>query len=393
MARSSDTVTFNPERYRKTVDDMRARREEVHERGRRIYEETGELDRLVNIMGSRRLSHNSFERREDGLFVLTNGIALPVVAASDGTGSMAENLKRTFAAMGVLDTLLKPIRTGFGYNTQIATGVAQDVIDRHPVAQMSQFETDERIAEQIRLLIPDGGGGDEIEDYQYLLGYAAWATDLDAVNFYGLKGYFFLMADQVCREEVRAADFQRLTGLTLPGQSMTTASICRELAKRFHTFYLQVGSYNANSRRDEITAWWEKRLGRDRVVVVPDPDFLAELETALIYVTETEQPTKEQVVKLLVEGTKNNKALDRHQAEKVWGWITDAGVPFGAQAKLRAKVGCELPKPGDTFAHFRHAWPTGHPKAGENVTPSDDSTPPALPPAHTGRKPIDWKEF
>jgi len=391
MARSSDTVTYNPEVHKETVKRMEARREEVHARGRRVYEETGKLDPLVDVMKAFRVARNSMVKSKDG-YVLKNGIALPILSASDGTGSMADNLKRTFFAMNALETLLDPVRA-MGYNTQLASAVAQDVQDRHPVAQESQYETDNRREEQIRLLVPDADGGDPTEDYQFLMAYVMLANQTDLSDFYGLKGYFFLMADQICRERLTREDFLERTGHTLQSATMTTKVIAQALQEKWHFYYLQVGSGGEGGRRNDITRWWEERSMKSRILIVPDPDYLAEAEAALIYVSENLQPKREDFVKFLVEGTKSNKRRTAKEAEMVWEWLIESGIPFGAQAKLRTVLGCELPKPGDVFEHFRHAWPKDHPKASTNAIPTDD----AKAPSTTGRKPkpgtIDWAKL
>lgn len=399
MARASDTVTFNPELHKKTVETMRSRREEVHATGKKVYEETGRLDKLVDITAGVRVSRNSMTKDAEK-FVLSNGIALPIWSPSDGTGSMGENLAKTLYAMDAIETLLDPIRA-LGYNTQLASGVAQDVCDSHPVGQMSQFETDNRRVDEIKLLVPDSGGGDETEDYQILLAYAM-LTETDIYNFYGLKGYAFLMADQICREsldtisddhtEGNVSVLNHVKGL-LKGRaglqrSATTKAINQELLRKWHYFYLQVGHGGPG-----IADWWKKRGMENRVVQVPDADYLAEVQAALIFVTEMEQANKDSVVRFLVEGTKSNKRVSKRDAEQVWGWISGAGIPFGAQFKLRA--GKQLPKPGDIFAHWRHAWPEGHPKASENVTPTGEDEP---SPKSGGKKAkstggLDWSKF
>lgn len=390
MARYEDTRTFDTRRFESDRSAMRARREEVHYTGRKVYEETGALDPNVNVYGATRVSHNSLAP-QDGYYILTNGIALPVVSAFDGTGSMGGNIEICFNALNALDGLLTPLRSRFGYNIQVSSGVAQDRLDSHPVAQMSQWETDNRIADQIRLLVPDKDGGDATEDYQLFLAFVNERTDIDIFNYYGLKGYMFLMADQICREGTSKAEIEKHLGYQTTMQSLTTKALCQAVARRFHLFYLQVGSGDGG-RRNGITEWWEDKLGYGRIVIVPDPNLLAEVQVALIYATEAEKPTREEAVRLLVEGTKGNSNLSTAQANRVWDWIVEAKIPLGAQAKLRA--GKDLPKPGDKFTHFRHAWPIGHPRAGENVTPKDgDPSTPLLPAAGGSDTAFDWGKF
>lgn len=384
----NDTATFNTRAHAETVESMRLRREGVHDKGARIYAETGELDPNVNIFGKFRLSHNSFTPADGGQALLKNGIALPTFSGFDGTGSMGENAGKAFNAIPVIDTMLNPLRTR--YHIQIASGVWQDVVDRHPVIQMSQFESDNRIAEQIRSLVPDHNGGDPTEDYDLGLAYLLLATDTDIFNFYGLKGYSFIVADQIGRGNVTPTGVKRYLGHTLQSTT-TTRDLCRQLLRKWHLFYIQVAS-EGYVPHSETTSWWTDKLGSGRVVIVPNPDLLAEVQAGLMYVTETQAPTMDGFVRFItIEGA--NKRLDSGDAKEIWSWLQTAKMHFGAQAKLPGYS--DIPMPGNLFAHFRHAWPIGHSRAGENVTPEGN---PELPPS-SGKKPgksgagLDWSRF
>jgi hypothetical protein len=386
MARVTDVATFNSKAFEETVSTMRARREAVHDKGETIYRTTGRLDPNVDVKGKQRVSRNSMvPGTEAGTFVLPNGIALPILSQFDGTGSMAENVEKAFEAIPVLDTMLSGIRTR--YNTQIASAVVQDVGDGHPVFQMSQFESDNRIAEQMRLLVPDRSGGDAPEDYDLGLAYLLLATRMDIFDFYGLRGYTFIVGDQIGRGQVRPGAVKDHLGHTLQS-SMETRDICRQLLQKWHLFYIQVGS-GGGATHNSATTWWQDKLGSNRVVLVPNPDLLAEVQAGLIYVTETEQPTPEGF-EAFITSNGENKRVSAREAREVWKWLTSAGVPFGLQAKLPGFNA--IPKPGDIFANYRHAWPIGHPKAGEQpvVSETDDAPTTILP---ATKKPIDWSKF
>ena len=152
----------------------------------------------------------------------------------------------------------------------------------------------------------------------------------------------------------------------------------------------------------ETAAFWKQNMGRDRVVVVTEPEFLAEVQAGLLYVTETAAPTLKGLVEFITAGG-GNKAVSDTDAQMIWKWIVDAGVPFGAQTMLPGYE--DIPMPGSVFAHYRHPWPIDHALAGENPELVDDgadltkptategdgksgSTTPATPP-----KPIDWSKL
>lgn len=382
--RPGDTATFDSRRFKSTVDDMRRRREEVHARGEEVFRRTGKLDPMVNVHGARRASRNAMVK--DGtVAVLTNGIKLPIVSATDGTGSMGENVAKAFHGMGRMDAMLGGLRVR--YQTDLSFAVMQDVDDHHPVYQMSQWESDNRAAEHIRLLLPDKDGGDATEDYDIGLWYLLNCTDVDIVR-YGLKGYIFVVGDQIGRGYVTDSKISTHLGHAMQGERISTGDMCQALLKQWHVFYVQVGS-GGGGYRNETTSWWHERLGQDRVVIVPEPDLLAEVQAGLLYVTETRNPTKDGLISFLKADGANKEVSDA-EANQVWQWITEARVPFGEQVKLPGYG--DIPMPGAKFAHYRHTWPIGHPRSGENVTPIDTDTPPAL----TDGKPktgIDWSKF
>lgn len=383
--RPGDTATFDSRRFDRTVEDMRRRREAVHARGEEVFRETGKLDPLVNVYGVRRVSRNAMVKEGDGA-VLAKGIKLPIILSTDGTGSMGENVAKAFYGMGRIDAMLSGLRDR--YQTDLSFAVMQDVGDHHPVFQMSQWESDNRAAEHIRLLVPDRAGGDETEDYDIGLWYVQYATEIDIVR-YGLKGYFFVVGDQIGRGYVTSEVIKRHLGHEMQRPRLTTKEICQSLLDHWHLFYVQVGS-GGGGYRNEITSWWHERLGQDRVVIVPEPDLLAEVQAGLLYVTETLAPTEGGLVDFLkADGA--NEIVSTADARNIWSWIKEAGVPFGAQAKLSGYG--DIPMPGAKFAHYRHTWPIGHPRFGENVTPTDTDVPPAITDGKRPTGKIDWSKF
>ena len=357
MARTSDTATFDAKAYRDSTERMRAKGERVHDAGEQVFRSTGKLDPNVDIVGKTRVSRNSMVR-QGTKYVLKNGIALPIMSGFDGTGSMGENVEKAYYAIPKIEGMLKPLRTS--YNTQVASAVWQDVQDHHPVVQMSQFESDERIAEQIRLLVPDKDGGDAIEDYDLGLAYLWLATQTDLYDFYGLKGYVFIVADMYGRGRVTKRGIKQYLGHDMQEDEVTTRKICQALLEKWHVYYFQVGGGGSETKR-----WWAEKLGAGRVIDVPDSDYLAQVQAGAIYVTETERPTQAGLSKFLLSEESN----DRRTAGNVWEWLQAAEQNFGAQTQLEGYA--DIPKPGDEFEHFRHAWPLKHARFAENVTPEE----------------------
>ena len=345
--RDGDTVVFNAEAHKKTVREMAERGESVHSEGERIYRQTGKLNQNVNIFGVKRMSRNAFVKNDDGTCLLLRGIKMPTISQTDGTGSFGENVAKAFFAM---EGLYARLNNFDKYQIDLSVSVVQDVSDRHPVVQMAEFESDNRAAEHVKMLIPDKDGGDAIEDYDLGLWYVDNCVETDIVN-YGLKGYYFLLLDNIGRGVVHTNGVENHLGHKMQGSSIKTEKICENLLTKWHLFCIQADG------SDNTTRWWQDKMGEGRVIVIDDSDLLAEVQAGLVYVTETINPTENGLYQFLLEGESNKKNTEK-EARKVWQWLQIAKQHFGAQANLPGYD--KIPKPGDIFANYRDVWPIGH---------------------------------
>lgn len=118
---------------------------------------------------------------------------IPVILALDVTGSMGSACVETANALGVIvGNLYKKIK-----DVEFCImGIGDLAYDQAPI-QMSQFESDVRIAESLdKLFMEHGGGGNSYESYT-----AAWymglkRTKLDCYDKQGRKGIIITMGDE-----------------------------------------------------------------------------------------------------------------------------------------------------------------------------------------------------
>jgi hypothetical protein len=371
MARASDVSKFSTTKYEETVREMKKKGEKVGDKGRQVYDKTGKLDQMVNVSGVNRLSRNAFSKNENGTYTLVNGIKVPIVFMVDGTGSMGENVEKAFYAMKEIYAMLGSIKR---YQLDLSFSVVQDVGDSHPVFQMSQFESDSRAADQVTMLIPDKDGGDAIEDYEFGLWYLDNAVETDIIR-YGLKGYFFLVADQIGRGTIYKDDVKQHLDHSMQANSISTKNICNSLIEKWNFFYINVGGSSST------TEWWSKKIGQERVIEIDDPDLLAEVQAALVYISENLEPTKDGLEEFLF-ASGGNKKVTKNDVNTIWGWLQTAESLFGAQAKAAGYN--NIPMPGDVFKDIRDVWPVGH-----TTEENSDSTP--TPP--TDVEPMNWSKL
>jgi hypothetical protein len=356
---------------------MKARGEDVHARAIHVVRSTGMLDPNVRVYKTEqgpvsRVSRNAFIKNPDNTCILACGIKLPIITATDGTGSMGENVAKAFESMKEIFGMLRGLQSR--YQIDLSQAVMQDIGDPHDVFQMSQFESDNRAAEHVRLLLPDKGGGDNTEDYDLGLGYLDLGVNTD-INQYGLKGYLLIIADADGRGSVSPEAMEEYFGFKIQGRR-NTKSICQSLLKKWHLYFIEVdGGCNC-------TSWWSEQLGGgDRIIQISNADLLAEVEAGLIYVTETLQPDRDGLEKFLLAGD-TNKRISSENVDRIWNYLQSIKAHFGEQARLPGYN--DIPKPGDVFAHYRDPWPINHPRARENPsaggspasTTADSSTPP-----------------
>jgi hypothetical protein len=228
----------------------------------------------------------------DGYFELLRGVAMLEETRLDTTGSMGDNVE---VAMRVLPKAYKLLATGKNpilarYDTQMITSMFGDVVDKY-VLLRSQAEMDDRIAEQMTLMVPEHAGGDSPEDPQYGIFGGAFLTQT-SINSYGLKYYDFTVTDAPGRMGIEKNVLHRVFGDSVfekvaengyqidPKNIPDTRETVAELAKRAHPFLFQVGASS------ETSNFWMRVYGKERIVSIPNVEFLSELKAVVIGLTE-----------------------------------------------------------------------------------------------------------
>src|SRR5512133_104480 len=120
----------------------------------------------------------------------------------DVTGSMGQvpvTLQRKLPdLLGLL--LLK----GYVTDPQILFGAIGDATcDRVPL-QIGQFESDNRMDENLEnIFLEGGGGGQQTESYELAMYFVARHTEIDCFSKHGRKGYFLIIGDEKAYARVK----------------------------------------------------------------------------------------------------------------------------------------------------------------------------------------------
>lgn len=214
-----------------------------------------------------------------------NPNSTPVIVALDVTGSMGiladviarEGLGTLFT--GILDR--KPISDP--HVMFMAVGDAN--CDRAPL-QVSQFEADKRIIEQLtKIYLEHGGGGNNFESYNLPWYFAAMHTVHDAMEKRGKRGYLFTVGDEEAPKPLTKAQIAQFIGDTLEAD-LSTADLLA-LAQRSYDVYhvvIEEGDY-ARRALDRVVGSWTTLLGQ-HVIRLADHKKLAETIVSAIEVAE-----------------------------------------------------------------------------------------------------------
>lgn len=204
--------------------------------------------------------------------------SLPIVVGFDSTGSMGSVPRTMQARLTTLFDLL--IDQGYATDPQIAVATYGDAtVDRVPL-QISQFESDNRIDDNLdNLFLEGGGGGNDGETSQLLLYYLAHHTATDAWERRGIKGHAFVIADEK-QIPINRADVRRFIGEVGRGVDVTSEGIARAVTQRWNVHILLINNYAALHQRSQ--EFYERLFGPQAVTLVQDPDTIAETIAALV---------------------------------------------------------------------------------------------------------------
>ena len=206
----------------------------------------------------------------------------PIAVLFDVTGSMGAVPKIMQGKLGKLHGLLQ--RKGYLADPQLMFGGIGDAdSDRVPL-QVGQFESDNRMDEQLRdIFLEGGGGGQKSESYELAAYFVARHVVTDAWQKRGRKGYLFLIGDALNKPRLEARHIRRVIGDDV-AQDIDPASVYRELARKWHVYFI-LPNQSSYYHDEDIAEHWRGILGQN-FLKLDDPGAVCELIAATIGVEE-----------------------------------------------------------------------------------------------------------
>src|SRR5215472_15863361 len=162
--------------------------------------------------------------------------SVAIAVLFDVTGSMGSVPRTLQAKLPQLLGLL--LRKSYVADPHILFGAIGDATcDRAPL-QIGQFESDNRMDDDLgRILIEGGGGGQKTESYELALYFMARHTAIDCHEKRGKRGYLFLIGDGMACKRVDRAQVRRVIGDDL-SENVPLPALMAEVTRKYDVYYI-----------------------------------------------------------------------------------------------------------------------------------------------------------
>lgn len=204
--------------------------------------------------------------------------SLPIVVGFDSTGSMGGIPRTLQTKLTTLFGLL--IDKGYAKDPQVSIATYGDATcDRVPL-QVSQFESDNRIDDNLdNLFLEGGGGGNGGETSNLLLYYLATHTATDSWEKRNHKGHIFIIADEK-QVEITPAHVKQYIGDDQPLIDLSFESIAQAVTEKWNVHILLID--NSAARYQGSERFYSDLFGPKSVLIVEDPNTIAETIAAVV---------------------------------------------------------------------------------------------------------------
>jgi hypothetical protein len=208
----------------------------------------------------------------------------PIILGLDVTGSMGQIAEQI--AKEELPKLMTGIHeTNAVSDPHVMFMAIDDVFAQgHGALQVSYFEPDLRIVEQLRKLwLVGNGGGNGSESYDLAWYFAGKYTYLEGYEKLGRKGFLFTFGDEPA--PFRTVDRDNLETIFGPGnyEDATPAASLKSAQAKFDVFHIVVE--HGHSSRD-VRESWTQLLGNN-AIFLRNPKYLTEVVLAVMKICES----------------------------------------------------------------------------------------------------------
>lgn len=221
-----------------------------------------------------------------------NPLSTPIIIGLDVTGSMGPLAEEI--AKGALNRTMTEI-----YNKEPVTnpqimfnGIGDSKSDIAPL-QVTQFESDIRIVEQLLDIYFEGhGGGNGGESYHLTWYFGAHHTDIDSFNKRGKKGFIITIGDEKCHKDLEKSEIKRVFDDDVE-RNFSSPELYKLASEKYEVFHIVLNNKTAEIQRSYVN-WKELIPGRVLKVSPDDIGNLAEIFVSILMLANGD--TKKDVV-------------------------------------------------------------------------------------------------
>jgi hypothetical protein len=209
------------------------------------------------------------ESRDSNEHPLSNAIMISL----DVTGSMGHVARAIHKDLPRLHELL--LGQKFITDPQILFSAVGDATCDSVPLQVGQFESDNRMDQNLEnMILEGGGGGQKTESYELMLYIAAHHTSIDCWEKRKRKGYLFIIGDEMAYPAVKAREVRSLMTKEIE-TDISLQTIAAQAMQKYHVFYILPGgaSYGDDT---QVIQFWERLIGPERVIRLQSPNETSE---------------------------------------------------------------------------------------------------------------------
>ena len=232
---------------------------------------------------------------------------LPVILALDVTGSMGSACDECAASVA---NLMKDLYEQFEDVEVCVMGVGDLECDDSPL-QVSQFESDVRVAKQMQeIYLEKGGGGNSYESYTAPWYFGLYHTRLDCFDKQGRKGVIITMGDEPLNPALNKRDVEHFLGVGLEEQvELKTNKLYKEASKKFDIYHISVEDDRTNYNSDRGS--YEQQVDKSFKDVIGDDHYLVSsvngLQKNIVKCIEKSYKKRERLAEDAPAGKKDDK--------------------------------------------------------------------------------------
>ena len=188
--------------------------------------------------------------------------SMPVILALDVTGSMGASAVEAAKSLNQIMTKVLSERDDIQF---MVMGIGDLAYDHAPF-QVSQFESDIRIAEQLdKLYFEGGGGGNDYESYTQAWWFGAYHTDCDCWKR-GEKGILITLGDEPLNPKLDRKLLNAVTQ-TVAQENLDTKDLYNEVSKKYDVYHICIPTYTFNRNQLMINQTWGSVLPEEKIKV------------------------------------------------------------------------------------------------------------------------------